>query len=132
MKTFDEIKEELRLECETKLEKLSNLTIGTPDYINQMKIEVSGIINNIDEKTKDRIENKIQHVIDMAQAGKTIGDIIKFNGLGINNQDIEVMSVMTKWQTNYKNSYFENELRNAIEAQYKNQLVQEETNEMRM
>lgn len=130
MKTFNEIKEELKKECETKLEKISNITTGTPEFISGMKMEVEGIISNLDVKTKERIKNRTQHIIDMAKAGKTIDDIIKFNDLGINNEDVSVIQVINRWKTNYNNPYFENELKNIIETKY--QLSKEETNKMRM
>ena len=90
------------------------------------------IMLDLDKTTKKSIDKRIKHIIDMAKANKSIEDIIKFNDLGINKEDIKIMEVLNRWNTYYNNQNFENELRSVIETQFSKQRNNEEQNKIRM
>lgn len=132
MKTFDEIKEELKIACESKLERISEINVGTPEYINSIKSETNKILDNLDEMTEITINDRIKHIVDMAFSNKNIEDIIKFNSLGINENDIDIINHITECRYS-KSTISKNNLIDAIENKINStKIIENEPNKMRM
>ena len=133
MKTFDNIKNELLKEYNHIIENLKKPSTMTPDYLNNWKNEMTEKINNIDEATKEEIQRKTQHIIDMINNNKSLEDIIKFNSLGVNAYDIDLISVIEKCMQYKNNSVFEKELKDTINNKLGIEQVKEnEINKMGM
>ena len=121
MKTFDDFKKELKLVCEYKLEKIANEIPTRTDYFVAVKKELQNIINDpelLNIKTMERISNRIQAVLDMANGGKSIGDIMKLNLLGITEQDYDIVEKINTCIHNPNISIFTEDLKNTLLQHY--------------
>ena len=96
MKTFNQIKEEILRECEQKITSAINLPNQT-DYTIAVIEEMRNKIKNIDNYTIEEISRRMDHVIKMAQAGKSVQNIIQYNLLGITEEDYEIVDIINQY-----------------------------------